>query len=535
MSSKYLNSLSKSDYTDLTNRLYNIQSHKCFICLEGIDLSLQTTNIDHIIPLANKGKDSEDNFALAHESCNKSKLDADLRIARLLYKIKKIQDETYNAENKSASLKHILINQGGSKYDFKYTIENSCVKYSFSEIGDNAIYSSKIFEDILSKEKTCFIDIPIEYIHHDELINPRGINNSISGLIKEFNKGNPQLHLTLARIENNKVRVFDGQHKAIAQILLGVKKLLLRIFIEPDIERLTETNKNAGGTLRQIAFDKSIMRQLSNTLYHEKIKQYQADHNLALDDFSFSEQKFADYFKGERANIKKYIIDSIKYSITDSPDNKLKNYIDRGGKSKELPISYSALDKSFLSIFINSKSLLNVPINYKSDEGLNPRELEISQIINLMNIIAEELYINKYSPELGVGKIENKIIEQKDNDITDNHLIAYRISKEEILYNWIDYLKHVIINYLGNTGKKFNQHSLFQIKFDDQLWINIRNFLRNLLILPVWKDRTMASTIFSGKRNYDFWKNIFETGKSDGVQVLSKPLNYVEMIISIDN
>ncbi|MCX6162163.1 MAG: HNH endonuclease [Ignavibacteriae bacterium] len=514
MSSKYLSSLSPQEYDNLTNKLFSIQDHKCYICLEEIDLVLQTTNIDHIIPLANKGKDSEDNFALTHENCNKSKLDADLRIARLLFRIKKIQDDTYNAENKSASLKHILINQGGSKFDFNFIEENGNIKFSLSEAGDNAIYTSKIFKDRLSKEKTCFIEVPIEYIYHDEFINPRGINNSISGLIKEFNKGNPQLHLTLARIQDNKIRVFDGQHKAIAQILLGVKKLLLRVFIEPDVERLTETNKNAGGPLRQIAFDKSIMRQLSNTLYHEKIKQYQIDHNLEIDDFSFSEQKFTDYFKGERSNIKKYIIDSIKYSITDSPDNKLKNFIDRGGKSKELPISYSALDKSFLSIFIDSKNLLNIPINYKSDEGLNPRELEITQIINLMNIIAEELYINKYSPELGVGKIENKIVEGKDTDITDEHLIAYRISKEEIIYNWIDYLKHVIINYFGNTGKKFNQNALFQIKFDDQLWTNLRNFLKNLTILPVWKDRTMAATIFSGKRNYDFWKNIFSPEKA---------------------
>jgi len=56
-------------------------------------------------------------------------------------------------------------------------------------------------------------------------------------------------------------------------------------------------------------------------------------------------------------------------------------------------------------------------------------------------------------------------------------------------------------------------------------------FIKNLAKLPLWKDRSMASTIFSGKNNYDFWKNIFETGKTtDGVSVLLKPLNFVEMI-----
>ncbi|MDD2723489.1 MAG: hypothetical protein PHH59_05615 [Methylovulum sp.] len=50
-------------------------------------------------------------------------------------------------------------------------------------------------------------------------------------------------------------------------------------------------------------------------------------------------------------------------------------------------------------------------------------------------------------------------------------------------------------------------------------------------MLPLWKDRAIANTTFSGKKNYDYWKTIFDTGKSlDNVPVLTKPLNYVEMI-----
>jgi hypothetical protein len=41
----------------------------------------------------------------------------------------------------------------------------------------------------------------------------------------------------------------------------------------------------------------------------------------------------------------------------------------------------------------------------------------------------------------------------------------------------------------------------------------------------------MAKTIFSGKHNSPFWEKIFETGNTiDNVQVLAKPINFVEMI-----
>ena len=83
----------------------------------------------------------------------------------------------------------------------------------------------------------------------------------------------------------------------------------------------------------------------------------------------------------------------------------------------------------------------------------------------------------------------------------------------------------------SNTGKMYEQGSEFQIEFDEQLWANITNFIRNLIKLPLWKNRDMASTVFSGKNNYDYWKMVFETGSNpDGVKVLAQPLNYIEMI-----
>lgn len=134
-------------------------------------------------------------------------------------------------------------------------------------------------------------------------------------------------------------------------------------------------------------------------------------------------------------------------------------------------------------------------------------------------------------PEIGVNRVEKRIIDKKDTDITDEHLVAFRMSKEEILHNWLQYLKMVIKAYFTNMGKMVNDDELFQHKFDEQLWKNIENFVKNLSELPLWKDRSMASTVFAGKNNYDYWKTIFDTSKSpDNAIVLAKPLNFMEMI-----
>ncbi|MCI8913607.1 MAG: HNH endonuclease [Lawsonibacter sp.] len=528
--SKYLDSLSSEDKQGLIKQLWEIQTDKCFICEKAIDLDVQTVNIDHIRPLANGGKDEPSNFALAHEHCNKSKQDADLMVAKKLFQLDQIIKDA-EATKEVPSLKHVLIANGGSQFEFKHKEEQGELVYSFDEIGDTIIRRTEIFTDVLTNEKTAFICVPIEYLYHDEAINPRGINSSISLLIKEFHKPNPQLHLSLARIEEGKIKIFDGQHKAVAQLMLGVRKIVVRLFIKPDIDRLIETNTIAGSKLKQIAFDKAIVRQLHDTLYTERLKKYQRDHSLQEDDFSFSEQNLVEHFKGERGNVKVYIINSQKNSITRSPDNKLQSYINFEGRGTALPLSYSTFEKTLLSSFVNAKTILSTPIDYRVDEGFNPRILEKEQLIQLCNIIAEELLIDKFDDELGTNKIENKIATGSGNSITDEHLIACRLFKEEIMYNWIQYIKLLIKNHFAFTGAMYDDENLFQQKLPDQLWENIRTFLENLKSLAIWKDRGMASTIFGGKNNYDFWRVAFSTGKTpDGTQVLTEPLNVANMI-----
>lgn len=528
--SKYLDGLSADEYKQLKEKLWTIQNHKCFICEENIDLELNPTNIDHIKPIVNGGKDDETNFALAHENCNKSKQDADLVVARAMARLSKIM-KSAEEKRETPSLKHVLAANGGSLYDFSYKIEGGKLIYAFSRTGDDTIRTAEVFTDSLSNERSAFIQVPIQYLYHDEVINPRGINSSIGLLIKEFHKGNPQLHISLARLDGNKIMIFDGQHKAVAQIMLGTKALLVRLFLDTDVDRMIETNTTAGSKLKQIAFDKSIVRQLHDTLYAERIKKYQLDHDYAEDNYSFSEANLVEHFKGERGNIRTYIINSQKNLVTKNADNKLQSYINFEGRGTELPLSYSTFEKTLLSRFINAKTILTTPLDYRADEGLNPRVLEKEQLIQLCNILAEELLIGRYSTEIGTYRIENKVAEGKGKDITDDHLAAYRIFKEEIMYNWIQYIDLLIKNYFGMTGEFYDDQNLFQAKFPDQLWINIRSFTRNLRDLPLWKDRTMASTVFGGKQVYEYWSTAFRTGKTpDGTLVLSKPINVVEMI-----
>lgn len=532
----FLSKLSSEQRDTLMEKLWTIQKGVCFISGKPIDLKLHhdDLDIDHIVPLVNGGKDDESNMALTFSSANRSKQAADLNLARIDWVYKTMAEDLQHKENRNPNLTDVLKMNGGATQPLRYYIENDKIKFTFSSIGRNDIIELPVYQDKLSKEKYFFTTLPIEYVHHDDKINPRSIGSNVIKLLAEFYKGNPQLHISLGYIESNAngesyVKLFDGQHKAAAQILLGVREIPVRVFIDPNKDKIIETNFNAGTTLKQVAFDKSIQRHLGNALYQDRVERYQKQTGRPSDDFAFSEKALINYYKGESREMKRYIIDAVKDGITYSDDNKLREYIDMGGRAKEKPLSYSTVEKTFYSFFISTDAL-ETNIDFKLEEGKNPRDLEKKQLVRLMNIIADKILVGKFDFELGTYRIENKI--QQGESIDWNHVVGYRMLKEEIIYAWLSYIMDVITMYYATMGlHTYGKTNFFQEELPDQLWTNIENFIENLYNLPLWRSKEFSSTIFGGKQVSSFWKTIFATGKTPAnEEILSKPVNVMNMI-----
>ncbi len=533
MSSLYLNRLKQDERKALIAMLHNTQQGHCFICEEEIDLDVHKDHldIDHVIPINDHGKDDPVNFAITHSSCNRSKQASNLEVARVLHRFKRLKTELLN-ENRSPNLGDILVKAGGGNLKLCFKLKEDELTYSFPELADNKLRAVPVYSDELSGFKFFFANLPIQYLAHDDHINPRAIGPNISKLVEEFHKKRPQLHVPLAwmRSEGGRcaVHVFDGQHKAAAQIMLGVKSLPVRVFIDPDPDTLITANTNAGTTLKQVAFDKSVQRHLGSSLYQDRIHRYQKETGRSHDDLGFSERDLVNHFKGQSKEIKRYILDAVRNGVTSDPGNKLRDYIDFGGRGKESPLSYSTVEKTFYSFFV-FQEVLETPINYRAEEGENPRIVECAQILRLMNLIAEILYIDKFDSDVGTDKIESKV--QKGDVPSLDHLRAYRMSKEEIIYNWLKLVEQVARTYFITLGTPDPRDKLFQIPFPEQIWDNIRKFIESLSNLPLWVNTEMSETIFGGKQNNSYWKTVFETGRTpQGMDVLAKPINLIEMI-----
>ena len=214
--------------------------------------------------------------------------------------------------------------------------------------------------------------------------------------------------------------------------------------------------------------------------------------------------------------------------VTHSPENHLRDFVDFGGKAKERPFSYSTIEKTFYSFFIYG-DVLDTPLDYRLEQGENPRELEKQQILGLMNVIAKRLYIGQFDPAAGTARIESRI--QKGEDIPEPHLRAYRMAREEILYSWLRFVRHIVYNHLITQGRPIQEERLFQYRFPEPLWHHIDNFVVNLGKLPLWVNRDLSLSAFGGHQNYEFWQTVFESGKTpQGQQVLVSGINLMKMI-----
>lgn len=531
--SPFLAGLTADERSELEGRLHTRQSRACFICEKTIDLDLQADQleIDHVIPVATSGKDEENNFALTHEHCNRRKSASDLRVARVLARFDRIVQKANR--DRGAHLGDVLAEFGGATKSLRIRREPDTVSFSIPGDGGATVTQLPVWRDPLSGMEYFFALLPLSHLHHDSRINPRGIGVNIRGLIEEFHLKRPQLHVALAwwspeAEDEGTVNVFDGQHKAAAQILLGTRLLPIRVFLRPDLRVLLEANTNAGDKLKQVAFDAAVKRHLGSSLYRERVEDFQKLRNLSPHDFSFSERDLVTVFKGEHREVVKYILDAVRDRITRDPGNRLMDYVEWAGKTADLPLSYSTVEKTFYSELLHMRPL-DTPLEMGMETGLNPRHLEHEQMVRLMSLFARIFFDNSWNPDVGGRKLEDRVL--KGEHIDPKHLRAWRIAREEVLVNVLKYIRLAIEHYYAMNQEMVDKERLMHHRFPDVLWSTIEAVLRNIGDLPCWVDTKLSQTIFGGKPNRDFWKKIFKDGISPtGIQVLARGLELRSLV-----
>jgi len=530
-----IDEMSKEEKEKLIQRLWELQGKICFLCEQEINLQADKVEVDHIIPLTDNGPDEEANWALMHAECNNKKRAQNLELARAKIRFDKIKEKYGGA----VTTAQILEEFGGSKEEVFAKIEKDEIVIRFG----NRDHKFSILTDPSNDSYKCFFGLlPIEIIHHDSELNPRKIID-IDKLIDEFFRKNPQLHVALCRIHfeesggKSKVLLFDGQHKTAAQIVLGRGHIFCRVFINPDKDHLKDVNRRAHKELRQIEFFRSVLDTLGQDIFSVKFKEYLENPETKPK----SEKGFIEWIEAEkRSDMEKNLYHYLKTRIRDfkEPINKFFNFVEmEKARSRELPISYDSVEKTFFRWFIDATPC---EIELLEDEEKQyVRDIEARNLVKLMNLFAEKTLEGKFDKSIGAYKIEEQI--RKGKNIPDEHLRAFRLYRPAAFVVWCELLKEAIATYLimnrkitndmKTERKKGKGTRIFWTELDDNDWNAISKMIDKMIRHKIWIDRGETISNAFGQTRPEFFKRFLERGELEGRKLVEQPID-IQFLLS---
>jgi hypothetical protein len=351
----------------------------CYICeltLEGYDEG--EIQYDHIYAHAADiaGGEELDKFAPIHASSNPAKRNChsgkgtkswveykeEIRIKNKLSTISGLKDICKNA--KLCSLKKV----GDSEIQFN----GKCIP----------LYNQKLS----GKDNFYFFDeINIEYLENDNLIQLRPLEDKILPLTFHL-RNSVQLLPSLGRLDTKecKIKIFDGQHKAVAQIVGNNKKSIACIvFVDPDVSALQTIVFEAHSRFLQQRYKRSHIMDKIAERYKAKVEQWKLIHG----DIPFSEM---DILKGEGKPIRrKFILASVLDELSssnafiDGKYNFEKDFVDTTKKkgARQNPMLWDNYERA-IALLINLE-----PISETSDSPKNYRADEIENLKYLLGLL----------------------------------------------------------------------------------------------------------------------------------------------------
>jgi len=311
--------------------------------------------------------------------------------------------------------------------------------------------------------KYFYIVLPVEYINNDEQLQPRPLEFERLWELYRHLLTNSQLTPSVCRLTENKILLFDGQHKAAAQVWADRKEIECKVYIEPNIKFLKETNLIAHDKLRQMPFFTSVLINKWASIFAEEWKEYMASKGLK------SESGFVSFLisKGKKkAEAVNMIESNIFDSIIEDKKNSIIRYV-----SEFSPIIKKPLTTNRLKSVIFKKFIAAAPLEIDIEESDRLREIERKNVIELLNMITEYTLKDKWDPD--------------KND--ENHKISERIYLSGSFKAWTGILKDAIAAILELFDEN-ERKEIFLREISEENWKNIENCISIMFERRVWQD-----------------------------------------------
>ena len=306
--------------------------------------------------------------------------------------------------------------------------------------------------------------LPSTVIQNDVELQPRALEPERLWQLYRHLRQHTQLAPAVCRLVGDSLLLFDGQHKAAAQIWAGRSAFDCKVYLDPDVRRLKETNLSAHDKLRQMPFYTSTLLEKYAGMAAEDWEAF------LLGSGPKTEAAFVDFMRAKsdltKAEARKRVRSLIYRDILDHPGNLLREYITEENRGRQNPLTMSRLQKTFFAEFVAP-----VPMNDEFETDDYHRDEERENVVGLFNAIVDRTLTDKWAPE------------RKDAA----HNKAARLYSAGSLRAWVPFLRDALAPALQLFDSEDRQRLLYR-EMDDSQFEVIEKRLDRLFSHKVWED-----------------------------------------------
>ncbi len=444
-------------------------SLRCFISGEVINPDLDEIEYDHIEPYAEGGDTSLTNIRAVLKTYNRRKSDQSLYEVRDNLRLERLFIEKRNAIKlqdiqslKSIKLRSIhIVHQNG---EVKITDGDEDRKFT-------------TYTDPIMNIQYFYGRLPVKWLQNDdqEGLQPRVIDYKRLIGLRDHLKDHPQMSPAIARLLNDGIRLFDGQHKIAAQILNDSPDVDVKVYISPNdtaearklFDTLMVTNLEAHSKLRQVPFYTSTLIERLSIIYRELWEEFatkkpENQHSEAnFTQFLVVEKK---YGRGKANELFRSSV--IENALSRSP---IAMYVAEASKDASFPITNEIVSKNLLPMCVYLQ-----PSTALFDTSTDFRNNEVENFQMVASALVDESFLPTWVPRQG------------KTSVTSIQLKARRIWHKGAVLTWSPYLKDIIINTFNMMTEDERTHLLYRQKMNQNDNDRIRTCLHRLFSHPMW-------------------------------------------------
>ena len=459
----------KRQLTDAEKKVV-VQQHgrTCFATGHSIPEE-ESIHFDHINAFASGGPSEINNIA---PMCPQHNLDKGT-LSLFDFRTKLRLQEFFNMGDKLTLgdlLRYLHSNGEIRNYGLPIAVQehNSSVRIESSKISRDF----ELYDCPITGWKYFYAILPVDLIDSDDDkdqkdgLQPRYlIFDKVFNLFRHFQR-NPILQSSLGRIDESKIKLFDGQHKAAAILWNGHSEIECKIYIQPEIRLLNQTNISAHDKFAQTRFFSSIMVQKLGTQFGKEFEEYKNTE----DGQTKSEAGFVGYLLLRDSLTKSEVstrFNSFLFNaVLENPDNLFANLVSVGNRATdEKPITLNTLKRSLFSSF-----LYRIPVDEDMATDAYKRDVEVENMVNLLNILYN-LALSQWNPKAS------------SNDEGQRKLV--RLVRSSFMKAWSELLKDAMCAKLDIIDQDERAKPLYR-SFSESEHNRIKTVVERLIGWKIW-------------------------------------------------